>query len=125
MLSLALGAIGVYRRYLSPLKGFRCAHHAVHHRGSCSDFGLRVYKRHPFAMATGLLVIRLQDCRRAYNLYLSQASEEPVEDGAPPRRKSNGADICHPLDALNCISFVPDSACADLGVCDCLGGLSF
>lgn len=126
MSTLALGAIGVYRRYLSPLKGFRCAHNAVHHHGSCSDFGLRAYQRHPFALATGLLLVRLQDCRRAYKLYLAQAAEERDEERGAPRRKSGDAGVCHPLDVFYCVNWgsVPDAACSSISVCDCLGGLS-
>jgi putative component of membrane protein insertase Oxa1/YidC/SpoIIIJ protein YidD len=38
MANIAVGTIKLYRRYLSPLKGFRCAHNALHACGSCSGF---------------------------------------------------------------------------------------
>jgi hypothetical protein len=41
--SAAIGTIGVYRRYLSPCKGYRCANNVLHDNGSCSDFALSVF----------------------------------------------------------------------------------
>ncbi|WP_242032792.1 membrane protein insertion efficiency factor YidD [Oscillatoria sp. FACHB-1406] len=34
--SLAIAAIGVYQRHLSPRKGFACAYRVLHNRDSCS-----------------------------------------------------------------------------------------
>jgi putative component of membrane protein insertase Oxa1/YidC/SpoIIIJ protein YidD len=67
MSSLAVAGIDLYRRYLSPLKGFRCAHHAVHGQGSCSTFGRNVYSRFRFLEATRLLRARFVECRQAAN----------------------------------------------------------
>lgn len=106
MTTLAVGAIGVYRRYLSPWKGFRCAHAALHGRGSCSDFGLRVYERHPFATATALMRRRFAACRRAY---LTLVAGSRSEDEEKERRRTW-------QDAA-------DWTCTGIDVCDCLGGL--
>jgi putative component of membrane protein insertase Oxa1/YidC/SpoIIIJ protein YidD len=65
MSALAVAGIDLYRRYLSPLKGFRCAHHAVHGRGSCSTFGRNVYGRFRFLEATRLLRQRFVECKEA------------------------------------------------------------
>ena len=37
--ALALGGIGTYQRFLSPYKGFRCAHHASTGGMTCSNYG--------------------------------------------------------------------------------------
>ncbi len=36
--SLAIAAITGYQRYLSPYKGFRCAHRVLHQGESCSQY---------------------------------------------------------------------------------------
>lgn len=121
MSALAIEAIGLYRRHLSPRKGFRCAHHALHNRGSCSDFGLRVYGRLSFLEATVLMVRRLRDCRSAYVVMMGLAQTRTRSERSQRVHKRD-ARACDTLDAINCVP-VPDAACADTGICDCLGGL--
>lgn len=109
MTTLAVGAIGVYRRYLSPWKGFRCAHAALHGRASCSDFGLRVYERHAFATATALMRRRFAACRQAYlSLMAGSRSEGEAEEKERQRHRQSAIDW----------------TCTGIDVCDCLGGLS-
>ncbi len=43
--TLVLAAIRFYRRWLSPRKGFRCAAGLRTGRDSCSDFGLRAFRK--------------------------------------------------------------------------------
>jgi putative component of membrane protein insertase Oxa1/YidC/SpoIIIJ protein YidD len=62
---IAVAGIDLYRRYLSPLKGFRCAHHALHGAGSCSTYGRDVYSKHRFLEATRLLRQRFVECKQA------------------------------------------------------------
>jgi uncharacterized protein len=61
----AILTIQAYRRILSPHKGFRCAHHAIYRKGSCSDFGLRVFKVHQFVVGVLLMARRFAECRAA------------------------------------------------------------
>lgn len=121
MSTLAIEAIGLYRRHLSPRKGFRCAHHALHQVGSCSDFGLRVYGRLTFYQATALMVLRLRDCRSAYATIMRQ-SRKPKANETPRGGNRGHGGFGHTLDAISCVP-IPDAACADIGACDCLGGL--
>jgi putative component of membrane protein insertase Oxa1/YidC/SpoIIIJ protein YidD len=48
--SLAIAAIAFYQSWISPIKGFRCAHRA--HRGglSCSEFGKQIIRSHGVSM---------------------------------------------------------------------------
>ncbi len=120
MSTMAVGAIGVYRHYLSPLKGFRCAHAALHHRGTCSDFGLRVYGRHAFSKATAMLRRRFAECRSAYRVLMATApavDQKPEQDG---KRKAGTRSDCDPLSGVDCCS--ADPSCIEVGACDCLGG---
>ena len=59
---LALWAIRLYQRHLSPIKGFCCAYRA--HRGgaSCSAHGYRAIRRHGLALGLTLLRRRLERC---------------------------------------------------------------
>jgi len=119
--TLAIEAIGLYRRHLSPRKGFRCAHNALHNHGSCSDFGLRAYGRLAFCEATALMVRRLRDCRSAY-VVMKGLAQPRTHGDASQRNRERRTGPCDTLDAIMCIP-MPDAACTGIGVCDCLGGL--
>ncbi|MBQ5946532.1 membrane protein insertion efficiency factor YidD [Massilia sp. ST3] len=63
---LALWAIRLYQRHLSPLKGFSCAYR-VHRGGAgCSAYGYRAIARHGLFTGLALLDRRLQRCGAAY-----------------------------------------------------------
>jgi putative component of membrane protein insertase Oxa1/YidC/SpoIIIJ protein YidD len=123
MSGMAVGAIGLYRRYLSPLKGFSCAHNAVHRRGSCSSFGLKVFERYRFGPAMTLLRRRLDDCRRAYALLMASASAGPGGQNKKSRKRDWFCDVCDPTGLAHCS---PRSLSGvdlpDFAACDCLGG---
>ena len=57
---LVLAAIGLYRRYLSPYKGFSCAYRIHTGHASCSLLGYRAVRRH--GVVAGLVLLR----RRTY-----------------------------------------------------------
>lgn len=65
MAQIALAAIHGYKRFISPHKGFLCAHNALHQNGSCSDFGLRAYAAYDMLSATRLLFRRFELCKLA------------------------------------------------------------
>jgi len=63
---LALSAIGLYRRYLSPHKGYHCAWR-VHTGGcSCSAYGERVIGRHGLPVGLALLRRRFARCAEVH-----------------------------------------------------------
>ena len=76
------GAISAYQRYVSPYKGFCCAHHALHRRRSCSAFAKKVVLRFGVLRLGPLLARRFKACRGAYQSLLAQA-EQPTENGKP------------------------------------------
>ena len=43
--TVAVGLIDLYQQYISPHKGFRCAHRAKHGRSSCSQFAKRLIQK--------------------------------------------------------------------------------
>jgi uncharacterized protein len=64
--ALALAGVGVYRRYVSPHKGFACAWR-VHRRGqSCSAFAERAIRRCGARRGMALLRRRLARCGQVH-----------------------------------------------------------
>jgi putative component of membrane protein insertase Oxa1/YidC/SpoIIIJ protein YidD len=137
MSALALGAIRLYRTHLSPRKGFRCAHHALHQTGSCSDFGLRVFADHGLIAGTALMRRRFAACAaaaRALRLAMAAASGgEQAQSGEEGERKRKGDAWCAGCDVPMPGLWVPrcsgptteGAGCADVGVCDFGGCFSW
>jgi putative component of membrane protein insertase Oxa1/YidC/SpoIIIJ protein YidD len=63
---LAVSSIGLYQRYISPYKGFRCAHRAASGKLSCSAFGKRAFAKYNVTTALALLDRRLKICRASF-----------------------------------------------------------
>jgi putative component of membrane protein insertase Oxa1/YidC/SpoIIIJ protein YidD len=80
---IAVSAIGFYQRWLSPYKGYHCAHHALYGQGSCSGFGLKVFREHPADQAWKMLRERFTECRAASQMLMTQHQER--------RKKSRGS----------------------------------
>jgi putative component of membrane protein insertase Oxa1/YidC/SpoIIIJ protein YidD len=132
MSTIAVAGIDLYRRYLSPLKGFRCAHHALHGTGSCSTFGREVYATHGFIQATRQLrarftackqasvrlqAMRLQGVRLQAPVWLGRENPPPAEDDKDGKKKqSTWWDCGNPGD---CINFGSSSADCGSLPCDC------
>src|SRR5688500_17339983 len=60
--SLVARLIEAYQRFISPYKGFRCAHRAVHGRDSCSQFAKRVALKRGILALFPLLRRRFTEC---------------------------------------------------------------
>lgn len=73
----ALNLIDLYRRFVSPSKGFSCAHGAIHGGASCSLFADRVVRRVGFFGAIPLINRRLDRCAQTYH----QSAARQVSDG--------------------------------------------
>lgn len=61
---LALGAIALYQRWLSPHKGFRCAHAALYGGVSCSAAIAQTIRDEGLNLSS--VTSRLAACRQAY-----------------------------------------------------------
>ena len=59
---LALAAIRLYQRHLSPIKGFSCALRVRTGGDSCSAYGYRIIERHGLPLGLVLLRRRLRRC---------------------------------------------------------------
>jgi putative component of membrane protein insertase Oxa1/YidC/SpoIIIJ protein YidD len=142
--SLAIAAITGYQRYLSPHKGFRCAHRALHQGESCSQYVKREVQEEGLMAALRSSRVRFAECkeanqiirvrRRDYLLSLSagasystrslskQATEdEPSEVEEPSLGEKEQARGNNSSTSDNCNGF--DSSCVDAG-CESVNCLS-
>ncbi len=110
--AMALAAIRLYRRHLSPRKGFRCAWGATTGRDSCSGVGLRAVRRAGWWRGSMLL-------RRQFDRCLL-AGAAGTTDGGPYRRLRPLANQRGDCD-LGCGGCI-DSGCAETAAraLDCL-----
>lgn len=60
---LAVALIDWYQAYLSPWKGFCCAHRALHGKSSCSEWIKRLIIRFGLIRAAPLALRRFHSCR--------------------------------------------------------------
>ncbi|WP_229463759.1 membrane protein insertion efficiency factor YidD [Massilia sp. 9I] len=103
---LALWAIRLYQRHLSPLKGFSCAYRVATGGASCSAYGYRAIERHGLLAGLALLDRRLQRC--------GEVHRDRIAGSAPARNPllhyQRGDCDCGGCDV------------GDLPGCDCGGG---
>ncbi|AVP99191.1 hypothetical protein C7S18_19360 [Ahniella affigens] len=78
MRALALLSIRLYQRYLSPLKGFRCAYCTATGRPTCSNYGYRAIKRHGILVGIALLKRRLARCGDAAERLTAATRRPPL-----------------------------------------------
>ena len=103
MKALALGAIRLYQRYLSPHKGFCCAYAAISGRCSCSALGYRAIRRYGVLRGISVLDRRLEKCGIAYRRHL-----KPRQSGM----------LAHQGGFIDCACDIPTGC--DLPSCDAL-----
>jgi putative component of membrane protein insertase Oxa1/YidC/SpoIIIJ protein YidD len=142
---LAIGMIRVYQRWISPYKGFRCAHRVVHGGASCSEFAVQAIQSHGAFGFWPDFRTRLTACNAAAisyrEMYFSAPTEgdvgsEPPEKGR--RRTKSKASDCAGDCAVSACLFMPtpdgggeyapveasvDASGCDGGGCD-VGGCS-
>lgn len=77
----AAGLIAGYQRFLSPLKGYRCAHRVLHGGDSCSQYVKQTLLAHTANDAWRLARQRFAACARAQLILMNEAQrpERPEE----------------------------------------------
>jgi putative component of membrane protein insertase Oxa1/YidC/SpoIIIJ protein YidD len=68
---LAFIAVAAYRRWLSPRKGFVCAHGAVTGEPSCSAVAAQALRHGTLSSAVPVIRAQFQRCRRSYAAFKS------------------------------------------------------
>lgn len=130
MKAVILFSIDLYKRYLSPYKGFSCAHAWVHGGDSCSTHIRTIVAEEGIWHGYRKIRQRFRACRAAY-LSISDAER----DKRKKRKQSSDRDCqCNSCDCNPCFEFslptkkdcpidLPDLPCdsgpCDVGPCDC------
>ena len=106
----AVAAIGAYRRYLSPHKGFCCAYRKVTGRRSCSAYALAIVQRLGAVALVQALPRQFARCRAAYARWLQRF------EGGPQGRATNRGERRRWWEHCDCS---PCDCAGDLP-CDCV-----
>jgi putative component of membrane protein insertase Oxa1/YidC/SpoIIIJ protein YidD len=80
---VAIKAIGGYQRYLSPYKGFRCAHRVLYRSESCSQYVKRIVRQEGWEIALKRSRLRFAECKEANQILQARRlnSQIEIEDG--------------------------------------------
>ncbi|WP_392338741.1 membrane protein insertion efficiency factor YidD [Loktanella salsilacus] len=76
----ALGGIWIYQTYISPRKGFRCAHSVLHNGTGCSGDAKHVIRNQGFFHAIPSIRQRFKECKIAYHTLHSDQSQPDRSD---------------------------------------------
>lgn len=113
--AVALGAIRLYQRWVSPHKGFVCAYRVHTGRCGCSQLGYRAIRR--FGVGKGWRVLRQRTalCGVAHRRHTAQRPRPPARergdcdcdlpcdlDLTPSTCKLDPSDVCSCCDAGGC-----------------------
>jgi uncharacterized protein len=89
----AIQLIELYQRYVSPYKGYRCAHAAYYGGASCSGAIKQSIALDGFMAAMPIARGRFQDCRKAFSLLSASESSNQKTD-APTGGGAACANVC-------------------------------
>lgn len=116
MRAIVVFLIGLYQRYLSPHKGFRCAHAVLHHGLSCSAAVKQIVATRGIWRGAPLVRQRFIECRNASHVLHLESEEEKRRRRR--RRESDGSSACWAADGLDGCDGLD---CLDFSSLDCSG----
>ncbi|BDX08547.1 hypothetical protein MACH26_40680 [Planctobacterium marinum] len=113
MKTISILAIRIYQKFLSPYKGFRCAHAALYKGDSCSNAVLKIIEQQGLVRGYCLIRQRFNDCKAAHVVLVEKKDKDKKEKG-------KWYDCCDPSPACNVTSCSKNKGC-DLPElpCDC------
>ncbi len=114
---LAIVLIRFYQRFISPYKGFRCAHACLHKGASCSNAVLEIVKQQGIWHGYPNIKARMYACKSAYvTLQLNTQKDQNKR-----KKKDNSYDCCDPSAACDVASCTGRGKNCDLPdlPCDC------
>ena len=115
--SIAIHSIKAYRKFISPYKGWKCAHAHIYGGHSCSDYGLVVIEEQGVLQGVSLLRERFKECSSASVIYKKHRASISLASG------SNFMDI--PPELFDLISVGGSEIGHEAGDCigDCCKGI--
>lgn len=111
--AVVLAMIRGYQKYLSPRKGFVCAHRVLYRGESCSEHALRLVHEHGWWRAVQEMPKRFEACRAACQTLISESYVDRIHDESERKRRK--------LESLPDGEPAISDACwiASLGACPC------
>src|SRR6478672_7796472 len=108
---VATASISGYQRYISPHKGFSCAHRLLYGSESCSQFVKRTISQYGLIDGIKASRRRFQACRAANQilrakLYQVQSSEPESEEDAETSKKRQPNPSVTPINDTDCLLVV-------------------
>ena len=110
----AIAAIRAYQRWLSPHKGFCCAHRVLHGGRSCSQFVKVAIATRPWPEALQLSRQRFAACgqaKRQLRILRSQQKEDELQSERNPQLEENQKALHRRPKNSYCRSFLEDFCC--------------
>src|SRR3954470_6484782 len=102
--AVAVGVIDLYQQYISPYKGFRCAHRVKHGRLSCSQFAKRLIAKVGLLRFGPILMRRFERCGDAARALKARAASTRFIHGKPReherRKRDELASACDGCDVV-------------------------
>ena len=131
--TLAYKAVRVYQRYISPYKGFRCAHYQLHRETSCSGHFRDLLSQYGLSGALRLFPRRLVECQDAYfvlkmrvnTISTDGASSIPTSDDSSERDEQQIAqNHRNDNDRANPVECACETISCGFDTLQCLGGIA-
>lgn len=133
---VAIASIKLYQRYISPHKGFACAHRVLYGGDSCSGYIKRAIAQNGLLEAWNSAGERFQACKEASLILRSQQSEDSESQKQNRQRSENhcqnaitscecsqfGYEACTLVSCESCVA-LPD--CGSLDFISCCGSGAF
>ena len=104
--SVAVEAIGAYQRYVSPHKGYQCAHRIGRAGLSCSEFAkVAILAQGGVWKALPRIKLRLMECRAAYRELQRNSLAQAEQDGSDEKRhpSTKQGDTCVNICTMPCL----------------------
>ncbi|WP_415912977.1 membrane protein insertion efficiency factor YidD [Neptuniibacter sp. QD37_11] len=106
MKKVAIWGIRLYQRFISPYKGFRCAHAAYHKGDSCSGAVIKIIAEKGVLKGFSSIRQRFADCGDAYRSIMEEEKSEGKKRKDKGKKKDSRCDECIPsgcVDVAHCI----------------------
>jgi uncharacterized protein len=120
----AIATIRFYQTFISPYKGFRCAHAHLHQQDSCSTAVIKIIRINGVIKAWPFIRKRFDECRLAFET-IEQKRKDNLNKRKKDKKKDDRWDYCDVFEcggetachAMRCGSTTKH--CDNISICDC------
>lgn len=109
-------AITGYQRYISPYKGFCCAHRVKHGGMSCSEYVKQALLHHGAWRSIPVIKKRFKECKMAASELNAQRHSGNGDQNRDRRQERTS--ILEYCDCCDLIDLIPSQGCSSLGGAD-------